>query len=138
MIEIQLELPIRPYDVDVAGIVSNIVYVRWLEDLRMELLRGHFPMKDLMARNLMPVLVRTEIDYRRSLRFHDGCTGRMQLAEIGRTSNTLRATFHNRAGELAAEATQIGVFVNSQTGRPVPLPDEIRAAFDGGRVNDER
>ena len=26
-------LPIRTYDIDFAGIVSNIVFIRWLEDL---------------------------------------------------------------------------------------------------------
>jgi len=31
-------LPIRTYDIDFAGIVSNIVFVRWLEDLRLGLL----------------------------------------------------------------------------------------------------
>ena len=28
-------LPIRTYDIDFAGIVSNIVFIRWLEDLRL-------------------------------------------------------------------------------------------------------
>jgi acyl-CoA thioester hydrolase len=31
-------LPIRTYDIDFAGIVSNIVFIRWLEDLRLALL----------------------------------------------------------------------------------------------------
>ena len=133
MIETRLEFAIRPYDVDVVGIVSNIVYVRWLEDLRMELLRGHFPMRDMLARDLMPVLVRTEIDYRHSLRFQDGCTGVMRLAEAGRTSTVMRAIFSDREGRVAAEATQVGLFVDTRTGRPVPLPPEVRAAFgDGG------
>ena len=28
-------LPIRTYDIDFARIVSNIVFIRWLEDLRL-------------------------------------------------------------------------------------------------------
>ncbi|HVF28848.1 MAG TPA: thioesterase family protein [Pyrinomonadaceae bacterium] len=127
MIETELHLPIRPYDVDVAGIVSNIVYVRWLEDLRMELLHEHLPPALLRERNLMPVVVRTEINYRASLRFLDRCTGRMRVVEIGRTSVTLDASFLNGRGETAAEAKQVGVFVDTATGRPAPLPDEVRA-----------
>lgn len=133
MIETQLEFPIRPYDVDVAGIVSNIVYVRWLEDLRMELLRAHFPMREALEKGLMPVLVRTEIDYRSSIRFLDGCTGRMEVEEIGRTSAKLRAAFRKHNGELAAEALQVSVFIDSATGRPVPMPSEVRELFEAGK-----
>ena len=32
-LEVSLNLPIKTYDIDFAGIVSNIVYIRWLEDL---------------------------------------------------------------------------------------------------------
>ncbi len=127
MIETELHLPIRPYDVDVAGIVSNIVYVRWLEDLRMELFSTAFPPAALRESKLMPVVVRTEINYRASLQFSDYCTGRMRVVEVGRTSVTLDASFLNGRGETAAEARQVSVFVDTATGRPAPLPDEVRA-----------
>lgn len=130
MIDAQLEFPIRPYDVDMAGIVSNIVYVRWLEDLRMELLRRHFPAGELLQRNLMPVVVRTEIDYRASLRFLDQCTGYMRVLELGRTSATMQATFKNGDGLIAAEARQVGVFIDATTGKPVALPHEFKAMFE--------
>jgi len=35
---IQKPLKINGYDIDVMGIVSNIVYIRWFEDLRFEFL----------------------------------------------------------------------------------------------------
>ncbi|HEX8472588.1 MAG TPA: thioesterase family protein [Pyrinomonadaceae bacterium] len=133
MISTEKELPIRPYDVDMAGIVSNIVYVRWLEDLRMALLHEFFDVPEMLERGLMPVVVRTEIDYRASLRFLNRCTGRMDVAAIGRTSATMRATFRNESGAVAAEAVQIGVFVDTRTGKPVPLPDEMRALFEEKR-----
>ncbi|HEY0007045.1 MAG TPA: acyl-CoA thioesterase [Pyrinomonadaceae bacterium] len=131
MIEAQLEFPIRPYDVDMAGIVSNIVYVRWLEDLRMELLGNYFPPRDLLARNLMPVVVRTEINYRASLRFLDSCLGHMSVIELGRTSATMQATFKNADGMVVADARQVGVFIDSSTGKPVLMPDQLRTFFEG-------
>lgn len=124
---VRVPLAIRPYDVDVAGIVSNIVYVRWLEDLRMEMLARLFPPGELDRRRIMPVVVRTEIDYRSSLRFHDSCVGTMRLEGVGRTSVRLSARFTNGRGETAAEAVQVGVFLDTETNRPVPMPDEIRA-----------
>jgi len=124
---VRVPLAIRPYDVDVAGIVSNIVYVRWLEDLRMEMLARLLPPGELERRRIMPVVVRTEIDYRSSLRFHDSCAGTMRLEGVGRTSVRLSARFVNGRGETAAEAVQVGVFLDTETNRPVPVPDEIRA-----------
>jgi acyl-CoA thioester hydrolase len=129
--EAKLEFAIRPYDVDVAGIVSNIVYVRWLEDLRMEMLARVFAPGEIDRRGLVPVVVRTEIDYRSSLRFHDACTGTMRLEEVGRTSVRLRARFADGRGTTAAAALQVGVFLNVETHRPVPVPEEIRALAKG-------
>ncbi len=34
VMEVNLSFPVRTYDIDFAGVVSNIVYIRWLEDLR--------------------------------------------------------------------------------------------------------
>ncbi len=131
MIETQIDLTIRQYDIDMAGIVSNIVYVRWLEDLREELLRQHALTRVLFERNLVLVLVRTEIDYRAPLRFLDHCRGRMRVAEIGRASVAMLADFCNREGLLVSEAKQVGVLVDSLTGKPTVLPDEVRAIFEG-------
>ncbi len=46
--EVALDLPIKTYDIDFAGIVSNIVYIRWLEDLRLKMLESHFPIENLI------------------------------------------------------------------------------------------
>jgi acyl-CoA thioester hydrolase len=55
---IRLAFPVKTYDVDFAGIVSNIVYVRWLEDLRLELLARTCPLARLVAEGIGPVLPR--------------------------------------------------------------------------------
>ena len=34
VMELEMPLKVRAYDVDAMGYVSNIVYVRWFEDLR--------------------------------------------------------------------------------------------------------
>ncbi len=130
MIETEKEFAIRPYDVDMAGIVSNIVYVRWLEDLRMELLHEYFSPRQMFERNLLPVVVRTEIDYRASLRFLDECRAQMRVTEIGRTSLVMQASFRNQQDTVAAEAKQVGAFIDSRTNRAVPLPEEVRRLFE--------
>jgi hypothetical protein len=37
-------LPIRTYDIDFAGIVSNIVFIRWLEDSAPRVLDQAYPL----------------------------------------------------------------------------------------------
>src|SRR5690349_12582585 len=61
---IRLAFAVRTYDIDYAGIVSNIVYIRWLEDLRLELLERAYPLDRLVAGGLGPVLLETRIAYR--------------------------------------------------------------------------
>jgi len=40
---IEKEIKVATYDIDFAGIVSNISYIRWLEDLRLAWLEKYFP-----------------------------------------------------------------------------------------------
>ena len=40
----ELPLRVQTYDIDFAGIVSNIVFIRWLEDLRLGLMDEAYPL----------------------------------------------------------------------------------------------
>ena len=62
-----LPLRIAGYDVDVAGVVNNAVYVRWLEDLRTGFMARWLSFEQALARGLAPTLVRIEVDYRTAL-----------------------------------------------------------------------
>src|SRR5947208_6147204 len=48
-LEVELLLAVRTYDIDFAGHVSNIVYIRWLEDLRLQFLNEHLPLQEQWA-----------------------------------------------------------------------------------------
>lgn len=123
---IVLDFEVKTYDIDFAGVVSNLVYVRWLEDLRLAYLSSAMSLDDLMARQLFPTLVHTSIDYRTPIRFPDHVTGEMRLVEAGTTSMTLEAAFRSRkTGKIAAEARQVGLLLDGKTGRPAPVPEEL-------------
>ena len=66
--EVELAFNVGTYDIDFAGIVSNIVYLRWLEDLRLAMLEAHLPLEDQLAAGTTPVLLSTEIEYLRAIR----------------------------------------------------------------------
>lgn len=125
--EIVLPITVRTYDIDFAGIVSNIVYIRWLEDLRLQMLAAYFPLdRAMQTMNLAPVLLRTEIDYKRAIRLFDAVQGRMALAEAGPVRQVLQAEF-TVDGHVHAAARQTTCFIDLTSGRPAPTPAAIRS-----------
>ncbi|HET6821818.1 MAG TPA: thioesterase family protein [Anaerolineales bacterium] len=125
---IRHEFRVMTYDIDFAGIVSNISYIRWLEDLRNLFAEQALSLGDALQRGIAPALMHTEIDYLSPVRFPDIVIGRMWLAEHGRSKWELAAEFESqRAGQLVARARQVGVFVTLKTLRPIRLPEEYRS-----------
>jgi acyl-CoA thioester hydrolase len=118
---------VMTYDIDFAGVVSNISYIRWLEDLRNLFAEQTLSLGDAFQRGIAPTLMRTEIDYLAPVRFPDVVSGQMWLAEHGRSKWEVAAEFQSQAtGQLVARARQIGVFVSLDTLRPVRLPKEYQ------------
>src|ERR1700751_1654813 len=101
-------LPIRTYDIDFAGVVSNIVFIRWLEDLRLGLLDQAYPLIEALAEDVAPILLATRISYRRPVRIGDALLGRMRVVKLGRVRWRLAAEF-TVGGVVHAEAEQEGL-----------------------------
>jgi acyl-CoA thioester hydrolase len=128
-LEVELLLPVRTYDIDFAGHVSNIVYIRWLEDLRMQFLNEHLPLQEQWANGVVPVLASTHIEYRRPIYLFDQPVGRLWMSRAERVRWTLEAEIVVE-GRVAATAVQTGAFVSRETQRPVPLPEPLRVNFE--------
>jgi acyl-CoA thioester hydrolase len=125
-----VELPfiVKNYDIDFANIVHNRVHIRWLEDLRQQILTDYYPMEAMLADGVSPILTRTEIDYRWPLRFGDGVVGRMWVSGVTRVRWTVEAEIV--VGErLAASAHQQGYFASLETLQPVRTPAPFLAAW---------
>lgn len=122
---VELSFPVKTYDIDFAGHVSNIVYIRWLEDLRLKILEENLPLDVQLEQGFGPILTKTEIEYKRPLRLGEEAIGRMWVSGTGRARWTLQAEFISD-GEVAARASQAGCFVDMVTGRPIPLPEPLR------------
>jgi acyl-CoA thioester hydrolase len=128
---IRLAFAVRTYDIDYAGIVSNIVYIRWLEDLRLELLERTCPLGRLVAAGLGPVLLETSIAYRDALTLSDRPEGRMWVESVERVRWTVAAEVTTGGGRVHATARQTGIFIPLATRRPAPVPGELRTLFAG-------
>jgi len=117
-------LAVQTYDIDFAGIVSNIVFIRWLEDLRLGLMAEAYPLSRALAEDVAPILVATRITYRRPVTITDALVGRMRVAGLGRVRWRLAAEFAV-AGKVHADAEQEGLFMRLSTRRPIAIPEPI-------------
>ncbi len=126
---IEIPIIVKTYDVDFAGIVHNMVYIRWLEDLRFQILADYLPIEQMLTDGITPILVRTTIEYKRPVTMGDSVLGRMWVDDLGRSRWTVRGQIWN-ADDLAADATQVGYFASLETLRPIRIPASLRRVWD--------
>jgi len=124
----EMDLVVRMYDIDFNGHVSNIVYIRWLEDMRMVGFERIVPLRSCLELGQVPVLIRTDIRYRRPVKMFDEPKGLLWVSGYTKTSFTLEAEIRVN-GECYADATQTGVFVNEKTGKLMRLPESVIQRF---------
>ena len=126
---IERPIVVRTYDIDFANIVHNIVYFRWLEDLRSEILADVLPIDEILTTGISPILTASAVEYKWPVRIGDAAVGRMWVAELSRTRWTLAAEIVV-GDHVCAAARQSGYFANLKTLRPVRVPEKLRAAWE--------
>ncbi|MGV2828310.1 acyl-CoA thioesterase [Myxosarcina sp. GI1(2024)] len=126
--EVEIPLLIQTYDIDFAGIVSNIVYIRWLEDLRLKILATYLPLEELLERGYCPTITSTQIEYKRALRLGDRPIAKMWISKLDRVRCTLQAEIYLKE-RLVATATQVGFFMNLDTMRPLAIPEQLKKIY---------
>lgn len=121
-------LRVSGYDIDFAGIVSNIVYVRWLEDMRTHWCDRYVPLTEMFADGYCPIVLSTTIQYHRAIRMNDVVTASIAMSLEGRLRWRARHTITTN-GVVAADAVQVGVFVTLSAHKPIAIPALFRAVF---------
>ncbi|WP_427157602.1 acyl-CoA thioesterase [Aliinostoc sp. HNIBRCY26] len=127
-LEVVMTIPIKTYDIDFMGIVSNIVYIRWLEDLRLKFLEEYFHLEKQLQQGYAPIIAGTEIEYKRPIKLNYQVVGRLWLSNLSRLKWTVQAEILANE-ELAALAIQKGAFVNLDNNRPIPIPEELKQKY---------
>ena len=114
------------FDTDIGGVVHNIAYLRMIETARTRLAAQlGMNLREMARTQLYPVVVRTEIDYRKPATLGD------HLVIQGRLESVERVRFWcafemRRAGEeqLLITCRQALAMVQMPQGRPQRLPEE--------------
>ena len=130
-----VELPIRVngYDVDFQGVVHNIVYVRWFEDLRYRLLDAYLPLEQQVAAGFAPMLTSTHVEYRRPVRLLDKPVGHLWVTEASRARWAVGIEI-TIGDVVAATGLQTGVFIDLKSLRPVRVPEVFTAAVERAKA----
>jgi acyl-CoA thioester hydrolase len=126
--KVEIHLPVRTYDIDFAGVVNNIVYVRWLEDLRLEMLARHFPLDEQLNHGIVPVIVQTKIDYKQPIKISDTPNGKMWIEAMESLRWTVNAEIVVN-DKVAALGEQVGIFVDLQSNKPIRMPKELKQKY---------
>ena len=108
-------IDVATYDIDFAGVVSNIVYVRWMEDMRLAMTRApHFlPLVSLVdgGAGIAPAVTKTEIHYRRPIKLGDQVIGSAWCSSLTSRKVTVDYEFHVD-DKRAAYGQQSGCFID--------------------------
>jgi YbgC/YbaW family acyl-CoA thioester hydrolase len=122
---VQIEVQVMFFDTDCGGVVSNIAYLRFIEIARTHLAgKLGLHLAEMAVNQRYPVVVRTEIDYRRAAKLADCLVidGWLDRLERARFWCGFRVT-RPRDGELIAECRQMLALIEMPAGKLLRLPE---------------
>lgn len=124
-------IPVRWGDQDALGHVNNTVYLRYVEQARIEFLASLADEDWPGAPDEGPILAAAELQFKRPIHYPATVVVSVFSAGPGRTSFPLDSVLTVEGDEetVYAEVEATLVWVDRRTGRPTPLPDALRDAL---------
>jgi YbgC/YbaW family acyl-CoA thioester hydrolase len=123
--KIRTEVQVMFFDTDCGGVVSNIAYLRFIEIARTRLAEKlGLALVEMAETRIYPVVVRTEIDYRRAAKLGDrlaieGWLDQVQHARFWCAFRILRP----KDNTLIAECRQMLALIEMPSGKVLRLPE---------------
>lgn len=119
-------------EMDVFGIVNNIYYLRWVESVRFHYFTEVGIQAYFEQTNVGPILASSSMCYKFPVRFPDTLEVSVRVSELEKKrfvmDNRIWSQRHDR---LVAYGSATIVMVDyQQGGRPVEVPEAIRAAIE--------
>jgi YbgC/YbaW family acyl-CoA thioester hydrolase len=130
-LQISSEFRVMYFDTDASGVVHNIAYLRFIETARTLLaLRMGLSFREIAQTNIHPVVVRTEIDYRKPALLGDVITVNGRITESSGVRfwvgfEIVRPSDHR----LLVNCRQALALIRMPEGRPVRLPVGFPESF---------
>ena len=128
---IDTEVQVMFFDTDCAAVVHNIAYLRFIEIAR-TLLAEQLGMGlvEMSRTQLYPVVVRTEIDYRKPAVLGDKLVIHGRLEGVDRLRFWVAFEIRRPSdGALIVTSRQMLALIQMPAGKPVRLPEDWRTRF---------
>jgi YbgC/YbaW family acyl-CoA thioester hydrolase len=126
---IRTDVQVMFFDTDCGGVVSNIAYLRFIETARTHLAEElGLALVEMAQKQTYPVVVHTEIDYRRAAKLGDrlvieGWLDRVERARFWCAFHITRP----QDSTLIAECRQMLALIEMPTGKLLRLPEHWKA-----------
>ncbi len=122
------QLAVRWGDLDTFNHVNNARYLTYLEESRLQWL---LTLADWYSASAMPVLAASVLNYRRPIAWPATLQVHLSCTRVGNTSITMAHRIVDAGDDtrLYCDGHVVMVWMDPVTGKPVPLPASVRAAF---------
>ncbi len=128
--EFTTRIKVRGFHEDRFGHVNHARYLEFLEEGRWDYLDERGPQDGFPALGVFPVVVNLSISYRRPTSAGDTLRIATRVADVSSRKIVMKQKIYQEATDkLCCEADVGLVLVNSETGRPAVLNDEIIRAW---------
>lgn len=124
----RIPISVRWRDMDSLGHVNNAKYISYLEEARVRWMIG-VPGITIGGR-ITPVVAATHVNYRLPLVWPNDIVVELFVERVGSSSVTIghRIVDQNDPDRLYSDGHVVAVWIDSQTGQSVPLPEAILTA----------
>lgn len=120
-------IPIRWGDMDAYGHVNNTVYFRFMEQARVEWIEE----QGMVVRpgGIGPVIINASCTFLKPMNYPGSVEVRTYAGHAGRSSLPTHVEMLID-GELYAEGAAKIVWMDTQTGKSAPIPEDVRAVLE--------
>ena len=121
-------LGVRWGDMDAFNHVNNAEYLRYLEEARVQWIAGIAGVS--LTDRIAPVLVASNVNYRKPIEWPTEIVVELFIEKLGNSSLTMghRMLASGDSTVLYSDGSVVMVWIDTQTGKSVPLPEAVRAA----------
>ena len=124
----EIRVPVQDSDIDYQGHVSNLVFVRWVQDVAVAHWTSLAPQAD--QERVGWAMVRHEIDYKRAALRGDVALVRTWVGTAKRFAfNRHTQILREADGKILAASLAVWCPVSRETGRRTDVSGELRALF---------
>lgn len=129
---VEVPIMVKSYEIDCVGIVSNIVYIKWFEDLRHYFLDRYYPYREMMENHVSPILIKTQAEYKASLTITDRPIARCWMEKLGKVKWEIHIEIE-LDGKLCCAGVQKGGFFDTKSNELTTTPKVLLDAYHAER-----